>query len=71
MDIKDRVRGTVTFSHYQSGDLWYRCEDGFTFPVPVPGDTGAARFLPTDKGIYFMRYIRKHMAEIAKEAAPV
>ena len=59
--IADRVRGQVKFKYYQAGQLWYMCDDGFMFPVDVPGDTGSARFLSEDKGIYFMRYIRKWM----------
>ncbi len=67
--IKERVSGTVvTFSHYQRGELWYVCEDGFTFPVPIT-DTGDGEFKVRDKATFFMRWIRKHMEmiESAKE----
>jgi hypothetical protein len=32
----------------------------FEFPVPIE-DTAGARFLRSDKGIFFMRWIRKHI----------
>lgn len=65
--LKDRVRGTVNFSHYFDGSLWYKTEDDFSFPVPV-SDIGNATFLSTDKAILFMRYIRKHMELINEKA---
>lgn len=58
-DLKGRVKGQVEFSHYQDGNLVYRCEDGFDFPVPV-SQCGTARFLNKDKGILFMKWIKKH-----------
>ncbi|MBU2772436.1 hypothetical protein HMI48_00415 [Acidithiobacillus ferrooxidans] len=63
--IKEMVRDgkKVVFLWYKEGDLWYRTECGFEFPVPVKTeDTGTAKFLPEDKAMLFMRYIRKHMA---------
>jgi hypothetical protein len=68
VSIKERVAGKVVkFSHYQHGELWYVCEDGFTFPVPLT-DTGDGAFKAEDKAMYFMRWIRKHMdmIELAK-----
>lgn len=62
--LKDHVRGTVTFTHYFDGSLWYKTEDGFSFPVPV-SDIGTATFLASDKAMLFMRYIRKHMELLA------
>jgi len=62
--LKDRVRGNVTFTHYFDGSLWYKTEDGFSFPVPV-SDIGTATFLASDKAMLFMRYIRKHMELLA------
>lgn len=64
--LKDRVSKPVHFSHYQDGNLIYQCEaDGFEFPVPI-SDCGSARFLNTDKGSLFMRWIRKHMEFLEK-----
>lgn len=64
LTLKDHVRGTVNFSHYYDGNLWYETETKFSFPVPI-SDTGNAKFLATDKAMLFMRYIRKHMETIA------
>ena len=59
--IKDHVRGTVNFTHYFDGNLWYKTsETAFHFPVPID-DVGTATFLASDKAMMFMRYIRKHM----------
>lgn len=65
MNLKDMVRRgkKVRISSYSSGQLWYKTENGFEFPVPV-GDrkeVGNATFLSEDKAIYFMRYIRRHI----------
>ena len=38
----------------------------FLFPVPID-DTGDASFLAEDKGILFMRYIRKYLESLAEE----
>lgn len=65
MNLKDMVkRGQkVRISSYCSGNLWYKTESGFEFPVPVNDrkEVGNATFLAEDKAIYFMRYIRKHI----------
>jgi hypothetical protein len=64
-DIKDMVKDgkKVTFSHYQKGYLYYNTECGFEFPVPVE-DTGDGRFEKEDRAMLYMRYIRKHIANI-------
>lgn len=64
--LKSRVKGQVTFVHYQDGNLIYRCDDGFEFPVPLT-DCGSARFPAQEKAMLFMRWIRKHM-EIKEKA---
>jgi hypothetical protein len=70
ISIKDMVKNNkkVYFQYYRTGELWYKTEDGFEFPVPIH-DTGDASFLAEDKAILFMRYIRKQMDKIwqAKE----
>ena len=65
LSIKDMVKDNkkVTFQFYRAKELWYATEDGFTFPVPID-DVGEATFLPEDKAILFMRYIRKHVDNI-------
>ncbi|MFN0313530.1 MAG: hypothetical protein ACKVQA_00610 [Burkholderiales bacterium] len=53
----------VRFVRYRDGELFYRTECGFEFPVPV-SDTGGAQFLAEDKALLFMRYIRRQMQRI-------
>lgn len=60
-DLKEHVKGQVSFEYYRDGNLWYVTESGFKFPVPID-DIGNATFLARDKAMLFMRYIRKHMA---------
>lgn len=55
----------MTFSFFREGELWYKTEDGFTFPVPV-NDVGSAVMMNSDKAILFMRWIRKHMEMLDK-----
>ena len=50
----------VSFVHFKEGELWYRTEDGFDFPVPV-ADVGNATMLARDKALLFMRYIRRQI----------
>ena len=61
--VKELVSGSkkVHFVRYQDGNLWYRCEGtSFEFPVPTSDAEGAV-FLPEDKALVFMRWIRKHV----------
>lgn len=61
IDIKRAVTygRTCTFVHYHDGQMWYTTEAKEMFPVPVPGDIGNATLLAHDRGIMFMRYMRK------------
>ncbi len=60
-NLKDLIQGTVKFEHYRDGSLYYRTGDGsLLFPVPI-NDIGNATFKAEDKGILFMRYIRKFL----------
>lgn len=63
--IKECVNNNqkVRFSHYRAGHLYYQCENGLEFPVPI-SDIGEATFLAEDKALIFMRYIRKHIQEL-------
>ena len=65
MNIKEMVAKDrrVRFVRYKLGELWYRTEGGFEFPVPV-GDCADGTFLAEDKAILFMRYIRRHLASL-------
>lgn len=66
MNIKEMLKDKhVTFDFYRKGELWYTTECGFKFPVPIE-DTGDGTFLPKDRAMLFMRYVRKQL-EIVKE----
>lgn len=63
--LKDCVKGQVHFEYFRDGALWYRCDNGFLFQVPIT-DTGSdmnvsATFPAIDKGIFYMRWIRKEL----------
>ena len=67
--LKELIRHRVVFAKYHDGQLWYEVvtpeaagyqDRLFLFPVPI-SDIGNATFLAEDKGILFMRYIRKHL----------
>ena len=78
--IRDLVTDTsVAFCFYRRGELWYHVvpnlvlipgvselKTPFLFPVPIE-DTGDGTFRATDRGIFFMRYIRKHLEALKKE----
>ncbi len=61
-NIKDCVAPPqqVHFVRFRNNELWYRCENGLEFPVPV-SEIGDATFLASDKAMLFMRYIRKQL----------
>lgn len=65
MNIKDMVKNNkqVTFVKYKKGNLYYKTECGFEFPVPI-SDTGDASFINKDKAMIYMRWIRKQLNEI-------
>lgn len=50
----------VYFAFYRDGELWYKAENGFEFPIPSEDMKGAI-FKPEDKSVYFMRFIKKHL----------
>lgn len=56
----------VHFQMYRKNELWYQTDSGFLFPVPI-ADTGDGEFLKKDKAMFFMRYIRQHLANIQEE----
>ena len=62
MNVKELVNNgqRVKFVRYQQKELWYKCENGFEFPVPI-SDTGDAAFAEEDKALLFMRWIKKHL----------
>lgn len=62
--VKDK---TASFVSYRQGNLLYRTSDGFEFPVEA-SDLGEAEVQNTCKAIELMRYIRKQVDIIQKEA---
>lgn len=68
MNIKELVSDgkRVYFEYYRKGELWYKCDNGFMFSVPID-DTGDGTFQKEDKAMLFMRYIRKQFESVSKE----
>lgn len=64
--IKDYIKGNVQFIYYRNKELWYSTNNGFKFPIPIE-DCGDAMFLREDKGILYMRWIKKQLQMIEKE----
>lgn len=67
--ITQLVREQAGFTHYEDGKLWYQVtwsqDDGswggiFDFPIPID-DAGGGKFLPIDRALTFMRWMRKHL----------
>lgn len=69
MSVKEHIAGNVEFQYYRAGNLMYRTSTGLEFAVPI-SDTNEATFPRIEKGIFFMRWIRKHLAE-AKETEAI
>jgi hypothetical protein len=66
MKLVDCVKGSVTFDYARDGALWYKTDNGLIFPVPFE-DVGIACFMAKDKGIFYMRWIRKYLEDIENE----
>lgn len=64
-DLKDCVKGRVKFIYYRKNELYYECENGFVFTVPID-DTGDASFNAEDKAMLFMRWIRQTLNSITE-----
>ena len=73
--LLERVKSRVQFAYFRDGALWYTCGDGWEFPVGVADTINAQGASPTfkaeDKGIVFMRWVRKHMETEAAYQAEV
>ena len=63
MNVKDHIRGIARFEYFRDSSLWYRTESNLLFPVPI-SDTGTATFPSEEKAMFFMRWIRKYLAEV-------
>lgn len=63
--VAQMVKGNqqVFFVKIKDGEVWYKTECGFEFPIPFK-DLAGAEFLPQDKALYFMRWITPHIKEI-------
>lgn len=64
--LVELVKESVTFQFYRDGSLYYKTESGFMFAVPI-SDTGTGTFKSSDKGLMFMRWIRKAHLEVIEE----
>ncbi len=62
LTVKELVLGNqwVSFHQYSNGNLWYKHETGFLFPIPID-DTGDAVFHDVEKAVLCMRWIRKQI----------
>ena len=64
MSITELVKGRkARFVHYREGNFIYETESGFQFPVPLE-EVGNATLMSEDKALFFMRWIRRHLATI-------
>lgn len=70
MNVSDCIKGNVFFLYYRDLEFLYKCENGFEFVVPLD-DTKGATFKAVDKGMYFMRWIRKQIAENERRAEAI
>lgn len=68
MTIKDHIKGIARFVYFRDSALWYRTETGLLFPVPL-SDIGTTTFEAEHKGIYLMRWIRKHLELLTQDIA--
>lgn len=59
MTVKEHVEDNqkAIFKGFQNGLLFYETEKGLSFEVPV-SETGTGRFLPEQKAIQLMKWIK-------------
>jgi hypothetical protein len=55
----DYLRGNCVFIKAQGPDLWFRCDNGFEFPVPFV-ELGGALVLAEERGAVLMKWIYRH-----------
>jgi len=64
MNIIELVKNKkARFVQYREGNFIYETEDGFQFPVPLE-EVGSASMLAEDRALFFMRWIRRHLATL-------
>jgi hypothetical protein len=66
--LKHRLNNPIVFAYFQDHTLYYKCEDGFVFPVPL-ADTinsqgNSPKFYNEERGMMFMKWICKAMVAI-------
>lgn len=62
MNLTEIVKNKkARFVQYREGNFIYETEDGFQFPVPL-AEVGSASMLAEDRALFFMRWIRRHLA---------
>jgi hypothetical protein len=71
MKLIDCVKGNAKFVKFDCTEgkepaIWYICENGFVFPIPL-SEMHGAEFNAEDKATYFMRWIRPQL-ELIKSA---
>ena len=59
INIKECTKSPVRFDFLRENVAYYRTVNDDLFAVPL-SDLGNATLKAEDKGIYFMRYMRKH-----------
>ena len=63
-NLKDNIKGNCHFVYYRDNALWYRTEANVVFPVPI-SDIDQGTFLPTERAMMFMRWIKPYLLTIA------
>jgi len=67
MNITKLVKNqNAHFDFVRDGNLWYKTDSGFSFPIPFE-DVGSANFNSTEKAIFLMRWIRKQVNVIKNQ----
>ncbi len=61
--VKECVRNNATFKYYRKGFLYYECDNGFIFPIPIE-DTGDGTFPVVERGMLLMRWIRRALESV-------
>lgn len=65
-----RDNAIVMFKKCHDSQLWYETDCGFEFPVPFE-DTQGAMLHRTDRAMFFMHWISKHMEMLEREKTKI
>lgn len=66
IDILKCSKSTIRFAYFRDGSLWFRTVEDDLFPVPVE-DVKGTTIYAFDKGIFFLRWMRKYNESISEE----